>query len=61
MAIDPAIVEALELTLDEAIDQSDDFKKRFRHLIKLVIGGNYEDQDVRNVMDSIHVIVQQED
>lgn len=61
MAIDLAVKEALDTTLAEATDQSDDFKKRFRRLITLVLTGNYEDSDVRHVMDSVHVVVQPED
>ena len=61
MAIDPAISKALDTTLAGVTDQSADFKKRFRHLVKLVLSGNYEDSDVRNVMDSIQVVTQAED
>jgi len=61
MAIDPAISEALDATLAGVADQNSDFKKRFRHLIKLVLSGNYEDSDVRNVMDTIQVVAQSED
>lgn len=61
MNLDSAIQEALEATLAEVTDQSDDFKKRFRRLIRLVLSGNYEDSDVRDLMESIHVIVQSED
>ena len=61
MKIDLAVKEALDATLAEAKDQDEDFKKRFRRLITLVLNGNYEDSDVRNVMDSIHVDVQSED
>ncbi|RWO22199.1 hypothetical protein [Mesorhizobium sp.] len=61
MAIDAAVKEALDATLAEATDQPEDFKRRFRRLITLVLNGNYEDSDVRNVMDSIHVVVQSED
>lgn len=61
MPIDPAVKEALDATLAEAVDQSEDFKKRFRQLITLVMSGNYEDSDVRNVMESIHVVVSPED
>lgn len=61
MAIDPAVQKALDATLAEATDQSEDFKRRFRRLITLVLSGNYEDSDVRNVMESIQVVVQSED
>lgn len=61
MAIDPAVQEALDATLAEATDQSEDVKRRLRRLITLVLSGNYEDSDVRNVMESIQVVVQSED
>lgn len=61
MSIDPAITEALDSTLAEIDDQTEDFKRRFRRMIGLVLSGNYEDSDVRNVLESIHVVVQVED
>ena len=61
MAIDPAVNEALEATLAEVADQSEDFKKRFRWLVTRVLSDNYGDSDVRNVMDIIHVVEQSED
>ena len=58
--IDPALQEALDAALIGAADQSEDFKKRFRHLITLVLNGNYEDSDVRNIMKCIHIDMQEE-
>ncbi len=61
MALDPALQEALDSTLSDATDQDDDFRKRFRRLIELVLIGNYEDSDVRTVMDTVHVVAHSED
>ena len=55
MTIDPAINEALEAVLAETSGQSEDFKKKFRTLIGLVLNANYQDSDVRRVMESIQV------
>lgn len=57
MNIDPAISEALETVLAGASGQSEDFKKKFRTLIGLVLDANYQDSDVRRVMESIQVSV----
>jgi endonuclease III len=55
MTIDPAISEALEATLAETAGQNEDFKKKLRTLVGLVLTANYQDADVRRVMESIHV------
>ena len=60
MDIDPAITEALEATL-AATSQSEDFKKRFRTLVSLVLTSNYQDSDVRRVMEALAVQVGQDD
>jgi hypothetical protein len=53
--MDPAIEKAVSEALAEASDQSEDFKRQFRRLITLVLSGNYEDKDLRNVMEKIYV------
>lgn len=57
MTIDPAISEALEAVLAGTSGQSEDFKKKFRTLIGLVLSANYQDSDVRRVMEAIQVSV----
>ena len=61
MNIDPAITEALDSTLAAATGQTDDFKKRFRTLVGLVLTSNYQDADVRRVMESLSVTTGPED
>jgi hypothetical protein len=55
MAIHPAVETALKAVLSEATDQTEEFKREFARLITLVLDGNYEDSDVRSVMDKAHV------
>lgn len=52
MDIDPALSEAVSYVLSNA-DLGEDFDRRFRRLIKLTLEGNYDDPDVRRVMESI--------
>jgi hypothetical protein len=61
MNIDPAITEALDATLAAASDQSGDFKKRFRTLVSLILTSNYQDSDLRRVMESLSVQIGSED
>ncbi|MGY8635612.1 hypothetical protein RAD15_24355 [Bradyrhizobium sp. 14AA] len=61
MAVDQALKKAIEATLAQARDQPDDFRRRYRRLIDLVVTGNYEDSDVRSVMEAIAVVLQPED
>lgn len=59
MDIDPALAQAMDEVLVEAA-QSDDFGRRFRRLLKLTLEGNYEDTDVRRVMESIKLLPEAE-
>lgn len=61
MAVDAAITEALDAELMNCLDQTDEFKRRFRTLIELVLTGNYQDADVRRVMESLKVKIEAED
>jgi hypothetical protein len=55
MTIHPAVESAIQAVLAEATDQTDEFKREFAKLIALVLNGNYEDSDVRSVMEKTHV------
>lgn len=55
MNVDPAITQAVESALAEASGQTEEFGKKFRNLVKLVLEANYQDSDVRRVMDAINV------
>jgi endonuclease III len=61
MAVDAAITEALDAELANLSDQTDDFQRRFRTLIELVLTGNYQDADVRRVMEMLKVKIEAED
>lgn len=61
MAVDAAITEALDAELANRSDQTDDFQRRFRTLIELVLTGNYQDADVRRVMEMLKVKIEAED
>lgn len=61
MAVDAAITEALDAELVDRPDQSEEFKRRFRTLIELVLTGNYQDPDVRRVMELLKVKMEAED
>ncbi len=61
MAVDAAITEALDGELATRVDQTDEFKRRFRTLIELVLTGNYQDADVRRVMELLKVKIEAED
>lgn len=61
MAVDAAITEALDAELANRPDLTDEFKRRFRTLIELVLTGNYQDADVRRVMELLKVKVEAED
>ena len=61
MAVDAAITEALDAELANRPDQSDEFKRRFRTLIELVLTGNYQDADVRRVMELLKIKIEAED
>ena len=61
MAVDAAITEALDTELANRSDQTDDFQRRFRTLIELVLTGNYQDADVRRVMEMLKVKIEAED
>lgn len=60
MDIDPALIQAMDDVLLEAA-QSDDFGRRFKRLLKLTLEGNYEDTDVRRVMEAIKLPPEAED
>jgi hypothetical protein len=57
MNIDSALVEAVEATLAKADGQSDEFAKRFRRFVELVLNANFQEADVRRLMESISVDV----
>lgn len=59
--MDAAITEALEAELAAHSDQTEEFKRRFRTLVELVLTGNYQDADVRRVMELLKVKVEAED
>ncbi|MGF9693777.1 hypothetical protein AAIH46_13240 [Rhizobium sp. 0TCS1.26] len=61
MAIDPAILDALDAVLARHPEQSEDFRKRFRTLVQLVVEGNFKDADIRRVMDLVAVDLERED
>jgi endonuclease III len=42
-------------------DQSDTFKRRFRNLVELVLAGNFQDADVRRVMELLSVSLEVDD
>ena len=56
MKIDSAINEALEAVLAGS-GENEEFKKKVRTLVGLVLTANYQDSDVRRVMEAIHVSV----
>ena len=57
MNIDSALVEAVEATLANADGQSDEFAKRFRRFVELVLNANFQETDVRRLMELISVDV----
>jgi endonuclease III len=61
IGVDAAITEALDAELANRSDQTDDFQRRFRTLIELVLTGNYQDADVRRVMEMLKVKIEAED
>lgn len=61
MSVDAAITEALDAELANRPDQSKEFERRFRTLIELVLTGNYQDSDVRRVMELLNVKIEAED
>ena len=61
MELDPAIIEAMDNVLAAQPDQSEIFKRRFRNLVELVLTGNYQDPDVRRVMELLSVNLEADD
>jgi endonuclease III len=61
MTIDSAITEALEAMIADSNGQTEEFKKRFRTLISLILTSNYKEADIRRVMESISVQAESED
>lgn len=61
MELDPAISEAIDTVLAAQPDQSETFKRRFRNLVELILTGNYQDADVRRVMDLLSVNLEADD
>jgi endonuclease III len=61
MEINSAVIEAIDRVLNDMPDQNEDFKRRFRLLIKHVLTGSYDDSEVRDTMESLSVIVDSED
>lgn len=61
MELDPAISEAMDAVLAEHPDQSETFQRRFRNLIELTLTGNYQDADVRRVMELLSVSFEVDD
>jgi endonuclease III len=59
--LDPAISEAMDNVLAAQPDQSDMFKRRFRTLVELILTGNYQDPDVRRVMELLIVNLEADD
>jgi hypothetical protein len=57
MDIDSAIHQAMEATLAKADDQSDDFGRRFKRFVELVLSANFQDSDLRRLMELVHVDV----
>lgn len=57
----PAIETAVGAVLEADLDQSENFKRQFKTLIDNVLSGNYEDSDIRRVMQSIQVNPELED
>lgn len=60
MDVDPALTTAMDEVLFDA-GLGDDFDRRFRRLMKLTLAGNYDDPDVRRVMESIKLPPETED
>lgn len=60
MDVDPALTEAMDAVLFEA-GLGDDFNRRFKRLLQLTLAGNYDDPDVRRVMESIKLPPEAED
>jgi len=42
-------------------DQSEAFQRRFRNLVELMLSGNYQDADVRRVMELLSVSLEVDD
>ena len=61
MELDPAISEAMDAVLAGHPDQSDMFQRRFRNLVELVLTGNFQDADVRRVMELLSVSLDGDD
>ncbi len=61
MEVDPAISEAMEAVLAGHPDQSEAFQRRYRNLVELVLSGNYQDADVRRVMELLSVSLEVDD
>lgn len=57
----PAIEAAVAAVLAGDIDQSETFKRQFKTLMENILAGNYEDSDIRRVMESIQVDPELED
>lgn len=49
------------MVLDGHPDQPDVFKRRFRNLVELVLAGNFQDSDVRRVMELLSVSLEGDD
>ncbi|HEX8233347.1 MAG TPA: hypothetical protein VF559_08390 [Caulobacteraceae bacterium] len=60
MDVDPALTEAMDEVLFDA-NLGEDFDRRFRRLMKLTLAGNYDDPDVRRVMECIKLPPETED
>lgn len=61
MNLDPAISEAMDNVLEGHSDQSETFQRRFRNLVELALSGNYQDADVRRVMELLSVSLEIDD
>jgi hypothetical protein len=59
--VDPAISEAMDTVLAGHPDQSESFQRRYRNLVELVLSGNYQDADVRRVMELLSVSLEVDD
>lgn len=61
MELDPAISQAIDAVLAGHPDQSETFQHRYRTLVELVLAGNYQDADVRRVMELLSVSLEVDD
>lgn len=61
MELDPAISQAMDAVLAGHPEQSETFQRRYRNLVELVLAGNYQDADVRRVMELLSVSLEVDD